>query len=445
MICCTSRLSRSLSIRIRPENRCTASGSSAASATASASRISAPIGVFSSWLTLATKSRRIASTRRSLVRSSTSTSTSRLPSGATRAATYASAPSRAADDLQVLLADLAVAADRPDQVEQVLDHQPLAADDAEHVRRGAGLEHLVLRADHDARTSAAPTRTVATPVGTIGSGDSGIVRWARSLSITAPSESRARAAPMTPPSTAASVGSTATMRTRATSRDRPNDHRMTGTRPNCSSGVHHSSPSGNLDGLRSRLGGYQVGASRSAHRDTGHHRSETNTMRDTYHEQLDDILAELERMTRTVSDRRTTLHHRTAGRRHPQGRRGHRRGHPARRRRRGRRGEGLRADGPAAAGRERAADAGRGAADGRRPGADGRPGRARRQDRPAALPDAGHPGRAARRHRPTWARSPSHMVDEAGDVIADPRRRGRPASSRPTTTRWTSCAPTSSG
>jgi phosphate transport system protein len=34
---------------------------------------------------------------------------------------------------------------------------------------------------------------------------------------------------------------------------------------------------------------------------TGHHRSEANTMRHTYHEQLDDILAELERMTRTVS------------------------------------------------------------------------------------------------------------------------------------------------
>ena len=39
--------------------------------------VSAPTGVFSSWLTLATKSRRIASTRRSRVRSSTSTSTSR--------------------------------------------------------------------------------------------------------------------------------------------------------------------------------------------------------------------------------------------------------------------------------------------------------------------------------------------------------------------------------
>ena len=48
MICWTRRLSRSLSIRIREENRSTAAGSSAASATASASRVSAPIGVFSS-------------------------------------------------------------------------------------------------------------------------------------------------------------------------------------------------------------------------------------------------------------------------------------------------------------------------------------------------------------------------------------------------------------
>ena len=78
MICCTSRVSRSLSVCIRPANRVTASGSSAASCTASASSLIAPTGVFSSWDTLATKSRRIASTRRSRVRSSTSASTSRL-------------------------------------------------------------------------------------------------------------------------------------------------------------------------------------------------------------------------------------------------------------------------------------------------------------------------------------------------------------------------------
>ena len=97
MICWTSRVSRWLSVCMRPANRVTASGSSAASCTASASRLSAPTGVFSSWDTLATKSRRIASTRRSRVRSSTSASTSRLLSGATRAVTCNGATARPRD------------------------------------------------------------------------------------------------------------------------------------------------------------------------------------------------------------------------------------------------------------------------------------------------------------------------------------------------------------
>ena len=96
MTCWTNRESRSLSISIRAEKRLTASGSSAASCTASASSRIAPTGVFSSWLTLPTKSRRTASTRRSRVRSSTRASTSRAPSGATRAVTWrAGTPGRA--------------------------------------------------------------------------------------------------------------------------------------------------------------------------------------------------------------------------------------------------------------------------------------------------------------------------------------------------------------
>ena len=83
----TRRASRSDSCCIRPANRRTASGSSAASVSASASSDIAPTGVLSSWLTLATKSRRTASTRRVSVRSSTSTRTSVEPSGATRAST----------------------------------------------------------------------------------------------------------------------------------------------------------------------------------------------------------------------------------------------------------------------------------------------------------------------------------------------------------------------
>ncbi len=92
MICCTSRESRSLSVSIRWANRSTASGSPLASATASASSLIAPTGVFSSWDTFATKSRRTASTRRSRVRSSTRASTSRELSGATRAVTVRAGP-----------------------------------------------------------------------------------------------------------------------------------------------------------------------------------------------------------------------------------------------------------------------------------------------------------------------------------------------------------------
>ena len=68
-------VSRADSIPIRAANRRTAGGSSAASSTASASSDSAPIGVLSSWLTLATKSRRVCSIRRAAVSSSASSST----------------------------------------------------------------------------------------------------------------------------------------------------------------------------------------------------------------------------------------------------------------------------------------------------------------------------------------------------------------------------------
>lgn len=95
MISWTRLASRVASICIRPAKRCTASGSSAASATASESSESAPTGVLSSWLTLATKSRRTASIRRRSVRSSTSTRTSREPSGATRTETESGSPERA--------------------------------------------------------------------------------------------------------------------------------------------------------------------------------------------------------------------------------------------------------------------------------------------------------------------------------------------------------------
>ena len=79
----------------------------------------APTGVFSSWLTLATKSRRIASTRRSRVRSSTSASTIREPE---RRHPGRDRPRRQVGPghHELALADLAVAADLPDQVGELL-------------------------------------------------------------------------------------------------------------------------------------------------------------------------------------------------------------------------------------------------------------------------------------------------------------------------------------
>ena len=71
----TNRPSRLPSRCMRCAKRATVSGSSAASSTASASSVSAPTGVFSSWETLATKSRRTASKRWASVTSSSSSTT----------------------------------------------------------------------------------------------------------------------------------------------------------------------------------------------------------------------------------------------------------------------------------------------------------------------------------------------------------------------------------
>jgi hypothetical protein len=57
----------------------------------------------------------------------------------------------APDDLQVLLADLAVTAHRPHHGQHLVDDQPLAADDAEYVGGRTGLQHLVLGPHHHGR------------------------------------------------------------------------------------------------------------------------------------------------------------------------------------------------------------------------------------------------------------------------------------------------------
>ncbi|CAB4701705.1 unannotated protein [freshwater metagenome] len=69
---------------MRSAKRRTCAASSLAASTASAKRASAPTGVFNSWLTLATKSRRTASTLRSSAKSSISTSSAPVPRAATR-------------------------------------------------------------------------------------------------------------------------------------------------------------------------------------------------------------------------------------------------------------------------------------------------------------------------------------------------------------------------
>ena len=71
------RLTRKASLWMRPASRCATSGSGS-DTSVSARRPSAPIGVLSSWLTLATKSRRISSSRR---RSETSSMSAMTPSG----------------------------------------------------------------------------------------------------------------------------------------------------------------------------------------------------------------------------------------------------------------------------------------------------------------------------------------------------------------------------
>ncbi len=83
-ISCTRADRRAASVWIRTANRRTVSGSSAACSTVSASRDIAPIGVLSSWEVFTTKSRRTSSTRLASVWSSASSSTSEVPSGATR-------------------------------------------------------------------------------------------------------------------------------------------------------------------------------------------------------------------------------------------------------------------------------------------------------------------------------------------------------------------------
>ena len=76
-------------------------------------------GVFSSWLVLAMKSRRVSSTRRAVVSSSASTTTRSSPSGATCTTRYVVAARRPAVDLEVLRSSPAVPTYVADQIQQL--------------------------------------------------------------------------------------------------------------------------------------------------------------------------------------------------------------------------------------------------------------------------------------------------------------------------------------
>ena len=127
------------------------SGSRASATNVSASRPSAPMGVLSSWLTLATKSRRTSSTRRLSLWSSARTRTSPLAAHVPaegrdpdREAGQVAADAAAGRDLELALADLTVPAHLPGQGQQLAGHQALALDQAERSRGVAGLQDAVL-------------------------------------------------------------------------------------------------------------------------------------------------------------------------------------------------------------------------------------------------------------------------------------------------------------
>ena len=149
MIWATRSVSRADSIPIRPANRRTAGGSSAASSTASASSEIAPIGVLSSWLTLATKSRRVCSIRRAAVWSSARIRTCSSGSGATRAVRWVGA-ARSAADSRSWIRISAVAADLRGPGRAAARSATRLPRTRPRVRAAVvGLQHLVVRADDD--------------------------------------------------------------------------------------------------------------------------------------------------------------------------------------------------------------------------------------------------------------------------------------------------------
>ena len=115
------------------------------------------IGVLSSWLVLATKSRFTSSTRRLSVWSSARTRTSpppptAAPRGATRTAKLVVPSAQPGHrDLELALPDLAVPSHLAGQGGQFGDHEPVPLDQPEGPGRGAGPQHAVIAVHHDGR------------------------------------------------------------------------------------------------------------------------------------------------------------------------------------------------------------------------------------------------------------------------------------------------------
>ena len=153
MICCTRRVEPG-ALGLHPAGEpLTASGSSEASWTASASRLSAPTGVLSSWLHVGDE---VAADRLDAALAGAVLDQRQHQPAAERCDPRGHVQRRdgpAARHHQLGLADLPVPAYLPDQLGELVDGHLVAADQPERVRRSGGLEDLVLLVD-DQRTGA---------------------------------------------------------------------------------------------------------------------------------------------------------------------------------------------------------------------------------------------------------------------------------------------------
>ena len=149
MICCTSRVSRSLSVSIRPANRFTASGSSAASLHGLGEQ---PDRADRGLQLVADVGDEVAADRLDPALAGAVLDQRQHQPGAERRHPGGDVPRRAAParrHQQLGLADLPVAAYLLDQLGELVGDQRVAADQADRVRRRGGLEHDVVVVDDD--------------------------------------------------------------------------------------------------------------------------------------------------------------------------------------------------------------------------------------------------------------------------------------------------------